>query len=231
MIPTGKRPERARRINIEAGRKSAEWQDTAVELIKSLMDNLASSRSIEVKRRCMQSIENETTKLAYDSAILHRERMRFDEAAEASLEELHRLDAEGRALRHQLGRAEERAAAAERRLKELQARLLEAERQVGRLQPEEGCRDRLVEALRQLDEEAKARLHAEQQARRGGGRGQSGRKCSSTVRAGVAHHCERRCPSGFESQRSRGVGAPLCSDAKSRGWPRPLSPVFGGSTK
>jgi hypothetical protein len=32
-----------------------------------------------VKRRCMQSIENEVSKLAYDSAILHRERMRLRE--------------------------------------------------------------------------------------------------------------------------------------------------------
>ena len=166
MFPAGRRVERTKRAmaGLEAGRKSAgEWQDTAVELIRSLMDNLISTRSIEVKRRCMQSIENEAAKLAYDSAILHRERMRFDEAAEASLEELQRLDRENREARFQLAKAEERAAAAERRLRETQARLADAERLAGRLQPDEGCRDRLVEALRQLDEEAKARQHAEQQ--------------------------------------------------------------------
>ena len=168
MLPSERRTERSKRAigGLEAGRKSAgEWQDTAVELIRSLMDNLISTRSIEVKRRCMQSIENEAAKLAYDSAILHRERMRFDETAEASLEELQRLDREAREARFQLSKAEERATAAERRLRETQARLAEAERLAGRLQPEEGCRERLVEALRQLDEEAKARQHAEQQVR------------------------------------------------------------------
>jgi hypothetical protein len=131
------------------------------------MDNLISTRSIEVKRRCMQSIENECAKLAYDSAILHRERMRFDETAEASLEELQRLDRDNREARLQLAKSEERAAAAERRLREVLARLAEAERLVGRLQPEEGCRERLVEALRQLDEEAKGRQAAELQVRAG----------------------------------------------------------------
>ena len=54
-----------------------QWQETAIELIRSLMDNMVTTRSIEVKRRCMQSIENEVSKLAYDSAILHRERIRY----------------------------------------------------------------------------------------------------------------------------------------------------------
>ena len=169
MMPSGRRAERTKRAigGLEAGRKSAgEWQDTAVELIRSLMDNLISTRSIEVKRRCMQSIENEAAKLAYDSAILHRERMRFDETAEASLEELQRLDRELRDARLRAAGAEERAAVAERRLRETQARLADMERLAGRLQSEEGCRERLVEALRQLDEEAKARLQAEQQAAR-----------------------------------------------------------------
>jgi chromosome segregation ATPase len=168
MMPSGRRAERTKRAigGLEAGRKSAgEWQDTAVELIRSLMDNLVSTRSVEVKRRCMQSIENEAAKLAYDSAILHRERMRFDETAEASLEELQRLDRDIRDTRFQLSKAEERAAAAERRLRETQVRLTEAERTANRLQPEEGCRERLVEALRQLDEESKARQHADLQVR------------------------------------------------------------------
>ena len=53
----------------KGGGQEERWQDTAIELIRSLMDNMVTTRSIEVKRRCMQAIENEVSKLACDSAI------------------------------------------------------------------------------------------------------------------------------------------------------------------
>ncbi len=143
--------------------ESGAWQDTAQELVRSLLDNLLSTRSADVRRRCAQSIEAEVSRLALDSAALHRERLRFDDAAEASLEELRRMDREARDLRASLAKADERAAALEGRCKDLRARLADAERAAARLAPDEGCRERLVEAMRQLDEETRSRQQAEVQ--------------------------------------------------------------------
>lgn len=146
-------------------KKNIEWQDTAIDLIRSLMENMITTRSIDVKKRCMQSIENEVSKLAYDSAILHRERMRYDDTAECSLQEMHRMDKDNRGLRLQADEANERAAMAERRLREVMSKLAETERSYQRLSLDEGCRERLVQALRQLEEESQAKTVAEQQVR------------------------------------------------------------------
>ena len=143
----------------------ASWQDTTQELIRSLLDNILTARSADVRRRCAQSIEAEVTRLALDSAALHRERLRFDDAAETALDQLRSMDREARDLRAALAKADERAAALEARGKDLRTRLAEAERTAARLAPDEGCRERLVEAMRQLDEETKARQQAEVQVR------------------------------------------------------------------
>ena len=149
----------------ETDERELQWQETAVDLIRSLMDNMVTTRSIEVKRRCMQSIETEVAKLAYDSAILHRERMRYDETAESSLMEMERMDKENRHLRAEVEGLEERIETLDKRYRETQGKLAEAERQVQKLSLEEGCRERLVQAVRQLEEETQAKAHAEMQVR------------------------------------------------------------------
>ena len=149
----------------ETDERELQWQETAVDLIRSLMDNMVTTRSIEVKRRCMQSIETEVAKLAYDSAILHRERMRYDETAESSLMEMERMDKENRHLRAEVEGLEERNETLDKRYRETQGKLAEAERQVQKLSLEEGCRERLVQAVRQLEEETQAKAQAEMQVR------------------------------------------------------------------
>ncbi|KAJ1488435.1 hypothetical protein T484DRAFT_1783333, partial [Baffinella frigidus] len=105
-------------------------------------------------------------KLAYDSAVLQRERMRYDETAEGAISEMQQMDRENRTLRNQVEDAVERAEMYERRFHDLSGKLAEAERGVQRLSLEEGCRERLVQAMRQLEEESEAKAVAEQQAMR-----------------------------------------------------------------
>jgi len=57
-------------------RMLGEMQETSMELVHSLLENICTTRSMDVRRRCMQSVESEVAKLAYDSAVLHRERLR-----------------------------------------------------------------------------------------------------------------------------------------------------------
>ncbi|EKX44311.1 hypothetical protein GUITHDRAFT_153024, partial [Guillardia theta CCMP2712] len=142
-----------------------EWQETSVELIRSLMENMITTRSIEMKKKCMQSIENEVSKLAYDSAILQRERKRYDEVSDNTQNAIERYDKDNRALRLQVEELQQRNLYQESKTRELQDRLIEAERNVQRLSVEEGCRERLVQALRQIEEESQAKMIAEQQVR------------------------------------------------------------------
>ena len=75
------------------------------------------------------------------------------------------MDKDNRSLRLQVEELQERADMSERRVREAMSKQAESERCLQRLSLEEGCRERLVEALRQLEEETQSKLVAEQQVR------------------------------------------------------------------